>query len=145
MATRKPFKTIVRRARFTATNAPAVAMQAIAQRFIKSQNERWARGENTLDQPAPPLHPKYARRKLRKFGSDKRDMKKTGQTVRGNRVLRASPGRATAGNYDPVAQKRINLNSKYLFWGVSPRNREDFAKEAAVQFKIHKLVKIEQI
>ena len=120
-------------------------MQAIAGRFVKSQNERWARGENTLDQPAPPLHPKYARRKLRKFGSDKRDMKKTGQTVRGNRVLRASPGRATAGNYDPVAVKRINLNSRYMFWGVSPRNREDIAKESNVQYKIHKLVKIEQI
>lgn len=119
-------------------------MVAMGQRLVNSINARWTIGQNNMDAPMPPLAPDYAAWKQKRYGSNKRDMQKTGRTKRGNRVLRASPGRATVGNYDPEGQKRISLNSRYAPWGVSPRDREQLQQEATVQLKRNRLVKITQ-
>lgn len=137
------FKTVTRKVRFRATAFPTPAMVEIGQALVSSIGERWKGARNRFDQPVAPLSPRYAEWKRRKYGSGERNMVKTGRTLRGVRVLRAQPNTAFVGNYDPAGRQRINLNSRYQFWGVSPNDERRIAEEAAKQFKKWAPLKVE--
>jgi hypothetical protein len=131
----KTFKPIVRKARLDIQGYSPEAMLRIANKLNTSIANRMDRAEDNYDTTAPPLTDRYKEWKKKKYGSDIRDLKKTGRTRRGMRVLTASTNKATLGFSDPVAGFRVRLNQRISrMYGVSPRNREELAKAVFAEY-----------
>ena len=94
---------------------------------------RLDRGLDANDNPAPPLNPRYAKFKQRRYGSAIRDWKLTGQTRGSMKVLSAAPNKATLGFLDGTRRGRrgsvtiaqvVALNQRISRqYGVSPSDK----------------------
>jgi hypothetical protein len=126
------FETKIRKARFVVSPYTAQEMIRYGQVVIDSNLARWDRAVDANDGVAPPLRPRYAAFKSKRYGSTLRDLKLTGRLRRSLKVLTASVYRATMGPMDGIhtrSQKRRSLtfgdvlailNRRWRMWGVSP-------------------------
>lgn len=122
------FETIIKKARFDAPGYSPRAMLSIGQTTLKSIQLRWDRAQDVYDMSAPPLSKRYQQFKERRYGSGLRDLRATGRTRRGMRVLEAGQNTCTLGFSDPTAAMRVRLNNRFSRqWGLSPANLKQLA------------------
>ncbi|MGQ9686622.1 MAG: hypothetical protein ACUVT2_10010 [Thiobacillaceae bacterium] len=126
------FQPRIRKARFVVSPFTPEQMIEFGNALLADVNARLERGENVYDQPAKPLAEKYAKWKARKYPPAVRNLKATGRTRRGAKVISASENRAVIGFTDPVAEQRIVWNQRReRQWGASPRNLEHLRRVVA--------------
>lgn len=130
------FETKIQKARFVVSPYTAQEMIRFGQTIIDSNFARWDRAVDANDGVAPPLKPRYAAFKSRRYGSTLRDLRLTGRLRRSIKVLTASVYRAAMGPVDGIhtrSQKRRNLtfadvlaicNRRWRMWGVSPKDQD---------------------
>jgi hypothetical protein len=135
------FKTVIRKARVNVSGYTGAEMAQFGQALVDSMRNRITRGLDANDRPLPPLSPRYAQIKGRKYPPPIRNMVKTGRTMRALAVLSANDNRAKVGLTDEVAKKRFNLQA-YRIWGRSRQNAEDVA--TAIR-RGRKIVSIEKV
>lgn len=134
----------IKKARFVVERTfTADRMLQFGNSLVNSMKDRMFAGLDISDRPTPPLSPKYAERKARKYPPAERNMRRTGRTLRALQVLRASEGRAVVGMQDPVAIQRFNWQ-RFRFWGVSPRNFSDVLRDGD-QILSGKVVEVKRI
>jgi hypothetical protein len=94
--------------------------------LLRSIQNRLDRGQTIYDTTAPPLKEHYRERKERIAGTSIRDLRLTGRTRRGMKVLEAGQNYAVIGFSDPEALNRVRWNARRgRQWGVSPANERD--------------------
>lgn len=131
MAVRHQVK--ITQARFKAGKVTPEQMIQIADKLRLSVRDRIRSGFNIYDSPAPPLTPKYAAYKVRRFGAQPiRDWFRTGRTWRSMQILSAGFGRAVIGFTDAVTNFRAFINNRrHRQFGVSPKDRVVLANAVA--------------
>ena len=118
------FAPVIRRARFAVPGFSPQAMLGFAQRVDANIKERMLRGQTVYDTLAPPLSERYGKYKQARYGTSIRDMRATGRTFRGIKVLEASTNKAKIGFTDQIAAFRIRINRvRSVQWGMSDANR----------------------
>lgn len=123
------FQPVIRRARVGTPGFSADAMLRFANVLNNSIGTRMDRALDVYDSSAPALSPRYKRSKERRLGVGIRDLRWTGRTRRGMRVLSAQQNKAVLGFSDPVAQDRMRINNRRSRqYGVSPINRQDLER-----------------
>jgi len=80
--------------------------------LLRSIQDRLDRGQTIYDAAAPPLRENYMRRKERVAGMNIRDLRLTGRTRRGMKVLEAGHNYALIGFSDPEAANRVRWNQR---------------------------------
>lgn len=136
--------TKIRRVRFSAeTTFTPDRMVQFGNVLVNAMKQRMFAGRDASDAVAPPLSAKYATRKARVAPPAIRNMRFTGQTLRGLQVLRATDGQSVVGIADPVSIRRFNWQ-RYRFWGVSPSDRAALQRESGqiLSGKIVSIIKI---
>lgn len=117
------FQPRITKAQFVVSPFTPQQMIEFANALLADVNARLGRGENVYDQPAKPLSERYAKWKARKYPPAVRNLKLTGRTRRGAKVVSASENRVVIGFTDPVAEQRVERNQRReRQWGVSPAN-----------------------
>jgi hypothetical protein len=101
-------------------------MLAFGNVLLDSIKDRLDRGQTIYDAAALPLTENYLRRKQRRAGTALRDLRLTGRTRRGMKVIEAGVNYAIIGFSDAEAWNRVRWNNfRSRQWGVSPRNEKD--------------------
>lgn len=104
-------------------------MLSFGESLNTSIRDRITAGFTVDDSAAPPLKPGYAKFKARRGGSNIRDWRLTGRTMRSMRVLKANERRAEIGFTDSETNKRAAINNRRSRqFGVSPKDREMIAR-----------------
>lgn len=114
---------------------------------------RLDRAQDIYDQSAPPLKPGYQKWKMKRYGSGIRDLKASGRTRRGTRVVEAGQrggqnpySYVTLGFSDPVALDRIRINQlRARQWGLSPKDKEFIVGLVATKVKASYVTVIERV
>ena len=123
------FQPVIKRARFDAPGFSPQDMLQFGNVLLRSIQDRLDRGQTIYDAAAPPLREHYLRRKERVAGTNIRDLRLTGRTRRGMKVLEAGHNYALIGFSDPEAANRVRWNQRRSRqWGVSPTNERDLAQ-----------------
>jgi len=126
------FQPRITKARFVVSRFTAHQMVEFGNALLGDINARLDRGENVHDQPAKALAERYAKWKARRYPPAIRNLKLTGRTRRGAKVMSASENRVVIGFTDPVAEQRVVFNQRReRQWGVSPRNLQHIASVIA--------------
>jgi hypothetical protein len=120
-----PFETRYIRQRFVTTGWSGEEMAQAGSGLVKRGIlPRLALGLTTSDAPAPPLAPKYLKRKVRRGRKGIRDWNLTGRTTRSLKVLTAQTNQAVIGFTDAETNRRAFINNfKIRQFGVSPSDR----------------------
>lgn len=138
----KRFLTTITKARFVTVGWDGQQMAQAADGVINNGLLPRIRAAMTVDDsPAPPLTPKYADQKAKKYPPAVRNWMWTGRTLRSMKTLTGSPNKAVIGFTDAITNLRaFRNNARVKQFGISPRDRvvvaEEFAKlPAYVQAK----------
>lgn len=127
------FQPLIKRARFEAPGFSPTDMVTIGNQILQGAIfPRLDRAQDIYDQSTPPLTEKYMRWKNRRYGSSLRDLRASGRTRRGTRVIEAGQrggqnpySYVKIGFSDPEAALRIALNNRRVRqWGWSENDKE---------------------
>ncbi len=144
---RRRFKTVISRARFTVSPYTPRQMVELGKVVRDSVRVRILRAVDVSDQPAPPLKKKvkgrgYPEWKARVRPPAIRNWRLTGRTMGAMRVLSANQNRVVIGFSDAVANLRAWYNNRrHRQFGMSP---SDWRAALASVRKLH-AVKAEEI
>lgn len=129
------FQTKITRARFVYSPLSGQRMAEIGESLIGTIFERWDRGLDVNDQPAPPLAQAYEKAKQRKGGQTVRDLLRTGRLRRSIKALAANENKVTLGPTDGTHARLkrggqlsfadvLTLNQRrWRMWGISPAEK----------------------
>ena len=156
MASPRNYQTVVKRARFSATEFPAATMQKIAEPLRLSIYQRIKAARDVWDNPAPPLKqvvkpindshgiqirlkdPKYQGyigRKIARGRNPIRDWTYSKLTMDSLHVLQVGPRYAVIGFSHPLENFRAAINNRrWRQFGVSPKDR------AVLMAQVHAVV-----
>lgn len=110
-------------------------MSDIGQTAVDSELERLARGVDSNDQPAPPLNPRYEKRKIKAGATPIRDMRLTGQTLDSFGVLNADENSASVGFASDIAEIKAGRAQRIApMIGLSPTDEAATVKKAEQHF-----------
>jgi hypothetical protein len=125
------FKTVVRRARFVSFGWNGPEMQQASDGLINRGILPRVRAGLTIDDnPAPPLNPKYAKRKAARGLVPIRDWTFSGRTLRSLKTISAALNRAVIWFTDTETRKRAFFNNRRARqFGVSNHDRAVLAEE----------------
>jgi hypothetical protein len=134
------FETKITKARFVVSPYTAQEMIGFGQSIISSNFARWDHGMDANDGTAPPLKPRYAAFKSRRYGRAVRNMNLTGRLRRSIKVLTANQNKAVMGTVEGIhtrSVKRRSLmfsdvlrlnNRRWRMWGISPRDKSELSR-----------------
>lgn len=121
---------VAKRPNITVPGFTTAQMGEIGQHAIEVSKERTATATNVLDQPAKPLSPKYAERKIKKGRQPIRDIRFTGNTLGSMQVIEVGPGHVKVGIRGSTPFRKALFNQNIDPWfGLSEHDDQRVLNE----------------
>lgn len=110
-------------------------MSDIGQVAVNSELERLSRGVDSNDQPAPPLNPRYEKRKIKAGATPIRDNRLTGEMLASFGVRNADTNSASVGFSSEISEIKAERTQRLApMIGLSPTDEAAAVKKAEQHF-----------